>query len=53
MNSSAHGNRIFFCVLAVAFILQSVIVPYCFAEPIVIEVPGYAKAVIGSYGTKC
>ena len=40
-----------FCFLAVFFlILQAV--PYCFSESFVIEVPGYAKAVVGSYGSK-
>lgn len=37
------------CFLAVAyFILQ--VVPYCFSKSIVIEVPGYAKAVVGAEG---
>ena len=37
------------CFLAVAyFILQ--LVPYCFSKSIVIEVPGYAKAVVGAEG---
>jgi len=37
------------CFLAVAFFILQV-VPYCVSESVVIEVPGYAKAVVGSYG---
>jgi len=38
-----------YCFLAVAFfILQAV--PYSFTEQVVVEVPGYAKSVLGGYG---
>jgi len=43
-----HGGSSY-CLLAVAiFILQAV--PFGSTEQVVIEVPGYAKAVLGGYG---
>jgi hypothetical protein len=36
------------CVLAVAYFAAP-----CYSEPFIMELPGYAKAVMGGYGEFC